>query len=242
MSLRIIRVCDLETTGLEPPAVPIEIGWCDVVVDPELGASVAGTGEATYVDPAGVELSPESQAVHHIIEDDLLGAPAWPVAAARMLTPGAVPVVALTAHVAKMERQWLTPEITGGLPWICTYKAAKRLLGDAPSHSNQALRYWLKLSVRRSIADQAHRAGPDAYVTAHLLVELLKRASVEQLIEWADQPLLLTGKMGFGKHADVDWSACDPSYLEWMLTKDFDEDRMFTAKFWLGKRNGGARI
>ncbi len=227
--LRVIRVCDLETTA-------IEIGWCDVVLDPELGAVVSGTGTATYVDPDGHEISPESQAVHHIMPDDLAGAPRWPVAVARMLAPCSIPVAALAAHVAKMERQWLTPEVTGSLPWICTYKAAKRLLSDAPSHSNQALRYWLKLSVRRSIADQAHRAGPDAYVTAHLLVELLKRASLEQLIEWADQPLLLTGKMGFGKHAEVDWSNCDPSYLEWMLTKDFDEDRTFTARYWIDQR------
>lgn len=231
----VIRVLDLETSGMEPPEVPIEAGWCDVFVDPDLGVAVQGTGEATYVDPEGRPLSPEACAVHHIIPSDLFGAPKWPVAVARLKTPGVLPIRAFAAHHKKFEAQWLPPDVLGA-PLICTLKAAKRLLPDAPSHSNQALRYWLGLQVRRSIADQSHRAGPDSYVTAHLLVELMKRASLEQLIEWSDQPLLLTGKLGFSqKHADKDWSEVPTDFLRWMLEpgKNFDEDTLFTAKWWL---------
>ena len=37
----------------------------------------------------------------------------------------------------------------------------------------------------------AHRAGPDAYVTAHHLRDMLNEATVEQLLEWSREPGLL---------------------------------------------------
>ena len=37
----------------------------------------------------------------------------------------------------------------------------------------------------------AHRAGPDAYVTAHHLRDMLAEASVEQLLVWSQEPGLL---------------------------------------------------
>ena len=49
-------------------------------------------------------------------------------------------------------------------------------------HSNQVLRYWLGLRLDADLAMPPHRAGPDAYVTAHLLLRMMALASVEQMI------------------------------------------------------------
>ena len=42
-----------------------------------------------------------------------------------------------------------------------------------------------------SIADRAHRAMPDAYVTAHLLREILGHASIEELKRLMNEPILV---------------------------------------------------
>ena len=64
-----------------------------------------------------------------------------------------------------------------------------RLWPDSPSFSNQVLRYWRKpegIDHERGLP--AHRAFPDAYVTAFHLRDMLNEASVAQLIEWSNQP------------------------------------------------------
>lgn len=113
---------------------------------------------------------------------------------------------------------------------------AARLFPDAPAHSNQGLRYFLKPpNLIREKAALAHRAAPDAYVTAHLLMLMLERASVEQLIEWSSQPAILT-RIPFGKLRGQSWDAADEGLLAWVLDKDFDEDVIFTARHHLEKR------
>ena len=109
------------------------------------------------------------------------------------------------AHNAAFDQQWLPPDLLGNLPLICTYKAAVHIWPEAPKHTNQVLRYWLDLDMDRSIADRAHRAMPDAYVTAHLLREILKHASIEDLIRWTNEPVLLP-KVTFGKHRGQNWT------------------------------------
>ena len=51
-------------------------------------------------------------------------------------------------------------------------------------------RYWLRLNINPLLANMTHRALPDAYVTADFR-ELLKLASVDDLIMWSQQPILL---------------------------------------------------
>lgn len=247
----IIRVVDLETTGFAPPAEVCEIGWCDLrstVVD--LAGSPMGWSVFSHPDRRyGARLvrterpiPPETSAIHHIIDADLTN-PAnlvetWPASGAdRCRTIDGSPIPLFAAHNARMERQWLTPEMTGSARWICTYKAALRLWPDAPSHSNQALRYWRRLPVDREIADRAHRAGPDAYVTAHLLADMLGEpdVTVDRLVAWTEEPALLA-KCNMGSWRGRRWSEIDePSFLEWVLRRDFDEDTLFTARFYLDR-------
>ena len=106
-----------------------------------------------------------------------------------------------------------------------------RVWPEAPSHSNQALRYWLKPEgLDRKIASEAHRALPDAYVTAFTLRELLKRATFAELVAWSAEPALLP-RVTFGKHKGAAWGAVPPDYLDWLLRQaDMNEDVKFTAR------------
>lgn len=239
--MTIIRVVDLETTDVAPPsdgtAGVCEIGFCDVQLIGE-GWRVLG-GEAVFVHP-GCPIPPQASAIHQIVDDDVAEAETWPAAALSILEPcrDGMPITAFAAHKASFERQWLDGLVTK--PWICTYKAALRLWPDAPAHGNQALRHWQgPHGLNRTVADIAHRAWPDAYVTAHLLRDMLNDgAQVEDLIRWTDEPALLK-KIGFGKHRGALWSEVPIDYLAWVRLQDFDEDVLFTAGVELERRSQG---
>ncbi|WP_331326481.1 3'-5' exonuclease [Methylobacterium fujisawaense] len=235
---------DLETTGFEPPAAAVcEIGWCDLTavahnVDGVPTSWDVGQPYASYVWP-GHSVPPETSAIHHIVDEDLHGAPLWSKAAEMVVNPKAMPgnpPVALVAHNAKFEKQFCTDDLTGGLPWICTYKCALRIFPHAPGHSNGTLRYWLKpLGLDRATAAASHRAGPDAYVTAFLLRALLAEASIEKLIAWSAEPALQI-KCWIGKNRGQLWTEVDESFLWWVSARDFDEDVLFTVRHEIARR------
>lgn len=225
-----IRVVDLETTGFEPPEhAPCEVAWIDmspVGIDWHINRF---SGGAILCNPSR-PIPPETSAIHHITDADVQGAPFWPEAIRHCIGgAGMFRPLAFAAHNAKFERQWLTDELTGGASWICTYKCAMRLWPEAPGHSNQCLRYWRKpAGLNRDVADRAHRAFPDAYVTAFLLREMLALAPMEDLIKWSSEPALLA-KVPFGQSRGQRWSEVDFGFLQWVLARDFDEDVMHTA-------------
>lgn len=194
----LIRVVDLETTGLEAAQhAPVEIGWCDVRGGFDLlGEATFANGvtitlpQSRLTDP-GRPVPPEASAVHHLVDADLKGADPWRTELIRAIG-GVTPKAAFAAHNAKFERQWCTPELVGPEPWICTWKCALRAWPEAPGHKNQVLRCWLKPEgLDRELAAPAHRAGPDAYVTAFLLRELLALHPLETLLAWSQEPAVL---------------------------------------------------
>lgn len=252
-----IRVIDFEFDGEPPEGGVIEIGYCDLVAGSK---DIAGspydwsveTGYSHLCNPGG-PISPESMAVHHIEDDDVILEPDWRDAIRAFLSFGASDgVIAYAAHNAKAERQWIRPEWMGEkpAPFICTLKSAYRLWPDAPAFKNQVLRYWRRpAGLDREAASETHRAGSDAYVTAHLLRDMLndEGASFEQLVEWSEKPALIP-RCKFGDYRQTDggrgalWSEVDEGLLRWILDKDFDEDLMFTAQFWLDKMMADRRI
>ena len=233
----LFRVIDLETTGFEPPAAVCEIGWADVYATP--GGWTVVQPEETFVAP-GHPIPPETSAVHHIVDADVVGAPKFEQATAGVFFDEEAMrgEVVLVAHNARFERQWLTDEVTGGLPWICTYKCALRVWPDAPAHNNGTLRYWLNpVGLKRDVALLSHRAGPDAYVTAFTLRELLLKASVADLIKWSSEPALLV-RCTFGKHRGTAWADVPADYLRWVTGQQMDEDVLHTARHHLNARGG----
>jgi exodeoxyribonuclease X len=81
------------------------------------------------------------------------------------------------------------------------------------------------------IASMAHRALPDAYVTAFILRELLKVAKAEDLIAWTKEPVLLP-RITFGRHRGCGWCEVPDDYLGWIVDRsELDEDIRFTAAY-----------
>ena len=108
------------------------------------------------------------------------------------------------------------PTLRTNLPSICTYKVALRAWPDAPRHTNQVLRYWRELVIDRTFAMPPHRAGPDAWVTAHLLVELSKTVSIADMISWTGQPAQYAS-VPFGRYRGKRWSDVPSEYLDWII-------------------------
>ena len=236
----ILRCIDFETTGLpdaKDGAATCEIGWRDIeatVGTPELGPPWAcvRSGDSFLVNP-GRPIPPEARAVHQIGDEDVLGVAA-PADGLRNLNEGAPEY--FVAHNAKFEQAFFD---SGATPWICTYKVALRLWPEAPSHGNQVLRYWLGLAI--GDPDRAmppHRAGPDAYITAHILAHALHqgRASIDDMARWSSGPPLLPRIM-FGKHRGARWEDIPPDYLAWIVDKsDMDADIKANARHHLKPR------
>lgn len=215
----LIRVIDFETTGLPPDAAVCEVGWCDVLAgdcSPTVG------GPVSRLCNPGRPIPPEAMAVHHITDEDVADAGQAMHAFAEM----SAGVDVFVAHNAAFEKQFFG---CGDVPWICTYKVALRLAPKAPGHSNQVLRYWLKLDVNREWAQPSHRAGPDAYVTAHLLARMVKKMTIEEMITISSQPALLP-RLPFGKHSKLPIEEVPQDYLEWCLKQDFDADVKHTVR------------
>lgn len=175
-----VRVIDLETAGHGPYDV-CEIGWQDVVQDDGGLWSVSDDRGALFVNP-GKSISPETMAVHHIIDKYVADAPFWKDVAPEVLQADGT-VAALAAHRAAFEQRYCIPRLSGGARWICTWKCALRVWPELQSFSNQMLRYQRRpVGLIHELGLPAHRAMPDAYVTAHHLRDMLNVASFDQLL------------------------------------------------------------
>lgn len=227
--MTVLRVIDFETTGTEPPAQVCEVGICDF--DPESRTIAAPISWLCGV----AEMPPDVRAVHHIALADVAGAPEFDEA---RLYGGAVCIV---AHNAEFETKF----ISSPLPVICTYKSALRVWPHAPSHSNGALRYWLEdqglIAPDHAMTQPAHRAGPDAYVTAHILKALFDAGHTgREMVGWTREPRLLP-TCPIGKFRGKPWSEVEAGFLGWMLRQEgMEEDLKWNARREIDRRQTGA--
>ena len=227
-----VRVIDLETAGSSAQDV-CEIGWQDVVQGADGRWSVTEERGAVLVNP-GRPISPATMAVHHILDAEVAGAPFWKDAAPPVLQPPGG-VLALAAHRASFEQHFCRPRLTGGARWICTWKCALRLWPHLTSFSNQMLRYErMPEGLVQAIGLPAHRAMPDAYVTAHHLRDMLNAVSVDQLLAWSDEPGLLP-RVPTGPERGKSWTSLASDRLV-ALTRERDIDIRFTAETELRRR------
>ncbi|MEQ8450610.1 MAG: hypothetical protein RIB97_13075 [Nitratireductor sp.] len=230
-----IRVIDFETTGFDADAEVIEFGWCDY--DVETRQISDPVSELFHVG----SIPPESRAVHHISMADI-PATAQPFDAfANVFAPAdTMAITFFAAHNSAFECQFL-----GDLEhrrMICTYKAALRVWPDAPSHSNGALRYWLedsgKISIIPAKACPTHRAGPDAYITTHLLRALFEAgATGREMVAWTNEPAALPRCPIGTPWRGMKWAEVDEGFLNWMADKpDMEPDHKWNAQRELNRR------
>lgn len=242
----VLRVVDLETTGLEPPVAEIiELGFQDVrqtacgewVIDEDT------FGEKLF----GCErpCPPEVMAVHHILPQQVKGLPSFKARSAEdWMESKAFGRAAdvYVAHNSKFEQSFLPAfrSFDGSTPakWICTYKAALRIWPDAPAHTNQVLLYWLGLhnEIDEDRRFPPHRALPDAYVTAHILAQLLRKTTVAELIQWTSQPPLMP-TCPIGKFRGQKWADVEAGFLNWMTAQPtMEADLKWNAQRELDRR------
>ena len=231
---RLFRVIDVETTGLptdEGGAAVCEIAYCDVIVNGEQ-AYVPGLPTAIFVNP-GRPIPATARAIHHISDDDVHDGASISDACCA-LCAGIDDSTVFAAHNADFENHFVVEPVR-----ICTYKVALRLWPDAPAHGNQVLRYHLGLDLVAEHASPPHRAGPDTYVTAHLLARCINegRASIDDMLRWSSGPALLP-RIPFGKHRGSRWEDVPIDYLDWVANKsDLDRDAKANARHHLKLRS-----
>jgi len=234
MTSHIIRVIDFETTGMEPPAEVIEVGYCELV---NAGAGWAVQDHVSYL--CGVSTSPpETRAIHHISLADVEGCA--PFDAVRLIEDSDHCAV-IAAHNMEFEAKFIGPT---QLPTLCTYKAALRVWPDAPGHSSGVLRYWLQdqglLSPNHDKTLPPHRAGPDSYVTAHILKALLACVTAREMVAWTREPGLLP-TLPIGKQKGSKWADVDQGFLDWMLKQEsMEADLKWNARRELERRRATA--
>ncbi len=227
-----VRVIDLETGGNAPFEV-CEIGWQDVVQDADGSWRLDEERGALFVNP-GRPISPDTMAIHHILDEQVKDAPFWKAVAPGVLRPDGG-VLALAAHRATFEQRYCTPVLSGGASWICTWKCALRLWPRLERFSNQMLRYLRRPEgLVHELGLPAHRALPDAYVTAHHLRDMLNQTTVDQLLAWSREPGLLP-RVPAGLERGKAWSAVDADRLH-ILASGRDIDIAFTAATELRRR------
>lgn len=224
---KIARLLDFETTALpeDPTAAIVEAAFLDVdLVAPGFPVRPNSAWQS-LIDP-GFPIPPETMAVHHITDEDVAGAPSRNIAY-QALAAGLADTDVYVAHNAKFEQHFYSNRPQR---WICTYRCALRAWPDAPAHSNQVLRYFLKLDIDRARAFPPHRALPDCYVTAEILRALLALRPLERLIEISAQPPVLP-RCTIGEHRGKTWPDVPIGFLKWMLDKDsMDADLKHNAK------------
>lgn len=248
----IIRVIDLET-GPDPIDVEpgiVEYAHIDVVTDRldmlgqpydwQVGENSFDTFESLVKPHAPIP--PETSAIHNLVDDDVESAPWWQKIApyVTFVNNPHKTIVALAAHNIECEKT-LIGAAAGDLQWIDTYQVALHLWPDAPSHSNNALRYYLRPDgLLRERAFPIHRALPDAYITAFTLREALNAGnSVERLIDLTNKPAVLARcKIGQWRNGGkgTPWEDVDSGFLRWITGKDFDRNTLFTARYHLEQR------
>lgn len=212
-----LRVIDTETCGLKGGVVEI--------------ASVDIDGES-IINPMSDFVKPDrpiefgAMAIHHITEHMVAHKPLVDEVVGRY--QGADIYI---AHNAQFDSSVL-PDMGG--QWICTRKLAARLWPELESHANQYLRYALNLNAWVPESLHAHRALYDCYVTAALLIRIVKESgwSVEQMLEISIQPVLLR-TVRIGKHKGKTFAEVakeDAGWLRWALSNitDMSEDMRFT--------------
>lgn len=223
-----IRVVDFETTGIEPPAEVCEVGICDLHLEARQIEEPRSwlCGVAT--------MPPDVRAIHHIALAEC--ADKSPFDSSSFLTPD---IAAMAAHNAAFETKFFSPTV----PIICTYKAALRVWPNAPGHSNGVLRYWLEdqglIDPDHETTQPAHRAGPDAYVTAHILSALFNAgATGRDMVTWTKEPPLMP-TCPIGKFRGKPWSEVEAGFLGWMLRQEtMEDDLKWNARQEIARRQG----
>ncbi len=238
-------IYDLETCGLDPATDRI------VEIAGKFMRFGAGGLEGirffqTLVDP-GVPIPPQTMAIHHIRDEDVVNAPTWEDACAdieaALRNEGTVVWVAHNGSEFDDRFVYADEPFRSNARFLDTKRLAQHLLPDAPGYSNQTLRYYLGLSLDM-MGTAPHRALADVIVTAALLDSLLQvycetsgTMLLDDLLGFAASPILYTS-WPLGKYRNQPLGNAPDDYVEWCLRSmsDLKPDLRYSLGELLRKR------
>ena len=186
-----VRVFDTETTGLTNSDRIVEAGYHDILVgQPE---NVLDHFDSAVFNP-GIKCSPGAREIHKITDEEI--ATGFDYEMRNKFLHHKSPDV-FVAHNMQFDMKFFDFQ---GKPLLCTLKCARKVWPNSPSYKNFELLQWKMIDVDMSRCEPSHRALPDTYVTANLLLEMLKVRELSQLIEMSGFTVD-PRKITFGRHA-----------------------------------------
>ena len=227
---------DLETTGLDPfHDRIIEIAIAKFTYDGILESY------ETLIDPEKM-IPQETIDIHNITNDMIVGKPKI-----QELLPDILKRLAghvIIGHGIKLDIDFIVqackrhdvPTTIGSCRHLDTLRLA-RLYGQSPVNSLEKLRLHFNIP-----EEGAHRAMSDVIVNIDVFKYLTQNfKTTDSIFKRLEKPILLK-TMPLGKHKGRPFHEIPVEYLRWALSKDFDQDLVFSIKNELKKRKDGNRF
>jgi len=162
------------------------------------------------------KISYAAMAVHHILEEDLLGLP--PYSTFRL--PKYVQYLIghnIDYDIRALQKCDPSIQVKG----ICTLALSRMVWPDAQAHNLSALYYMLHSGTdyARSKLRNAHSAATDIKLTADILRQILRKTGVKdiQSLYSLSEQARIPVKMTFGKHAGALIKDIPADYKQWLL-------------------------
>jgi len=224
---------DCETTGLDTQQDRI-IEVAVMCFD----ASQVFAQMESLIDPQ-CEIPETSIAIHHITSEMVAGKPTIAEVLPDILAMIGRHIIVghgvrfdIDIIAAAAERHGIPCTIQHNL-YLDTLRMA-RLYGQSPVNSLEHLRMHFNIPL-----EGAHRAMSDVIVNREVFKHLAKRyKTTDQLFEVLSRPILMS-TMPFGKHKGRPLKEIPLQYLQWMASKDFDQDLLYTIRTELKRRKKG---
>lgn len=232
-----IFICvDCEATGLDP----FTDRMIEVAAVRFTAKEVLGQFEA-LIDPE-CEIPQRSIEIHHITQDMVAGKPK-----AGEILPGLLAFLEgaiIIGHGISYDLQLIQSEADRarvpcqlrGREFIDTLRLA-RLYGQSPVNSLERLREHFNIK-----SEGAHRALSDAVVNMEVFRQLARRyRDTRHILDVLSKPIQMR-IMPLGKHKGRQLKEIPIEYLQWAVTKDFDDDLIYSIKQELKRRRKGGHF
>lgn len=234
-----IILLDTETTGLEPEARLVQLGYKNLSTGEEVNE---------YFKPP-VNISYESMAIHHITEEMVANKPMFQGSESQLKLKKLLEDNILVAHNAPFDIKILSNEGVKTYKYIDTIVVAKHLI-EAEQYRLQYLRYFLHLEVKGI----AHDAMGDVFVLESLfqyLKEIIKEKFslisdediYKKMLELTNMCIMLV-EFSFGKYKGKTFDEVyelDKRYMKWLQSSEAskekhiqDKDLVYTLNKYLG--------
>lgn len=227
---------DLETTGLDP----VHDRIIEIAIAKFNYTQILESYD-TLIDPEKT-IPQETIEIHKITNDMIVGQPKIQDLLPTILKKLQGHII--VGHGIRLDIEFIlqackrydVPTMLGSCRYIDTLRLA-RLYGQSPTNSLEKLRMHFNIA-----EEGAHRAMNDVVVNIDVFKYLTQNfKTTDSIMKRLETPILLK-TMPLGKHKGRPFHEIPTEYLRWALTKDFDQDLVFSIKNELKKRKEGNRF